>query len=145
MTKQITIAFAADHAGFDLKQLLIDYAKTLGHKVVDFGTDNSEDSVDYPDYTPPVVEAILSKQADFGVLICGSGVGVDIAANRHPQIRSALCHCGLAAELARSHNDANVLCLGSRFIGSEVAKECLQRFITSEFSGGRHAIRVNKL
>src|SRR5689334_18241534 len=95
-----TLAFGADHAGYALKQALIDYAKCLGHTILDCGT-HSEAPVDYPDIVPPVVEAIRNGKATYGILICGSGIGVDIAANRHSGIRAALCHCGLIAELAR--------------------------------------------
>ena len=140
-----TLAFAADHAGYEMKQELINYARELDYETLDFGTD-STDPVDYPDCVPPVVEAVLSNQAQFGILICGSGIGIDIAANRNPGIRSALCHSGKMAESARSHNNANILCLGSRYIGIEVAKECLKRFAATEFeAGGRHERRVKKL
>ena len=145
MKTKLTIAFAADHAGYNMKQTLVAHAQSLGYEVIDFGTDNSEQAVDYPDYVPPVIEAIKSHKANFGVFVCGSGLGMDIAANRDKCIRSALCHCGLAAKYARAHNDANVLCLCSRFIGEEVAKECLEQFIITEFEGGRHERRVNKL
>ena len=139
-----TLAFAADHAGYLLKQDLISYAQGMGHTILDCGT-HGPDAVDYPDIVPSVVEAVRSGSADYGVLLCGSGIGVSIAANRHPAIRAALCHCGLAAELARRHDDANILCLGARFIGAEVAKECLHRFLAAPFEEGRHARRVAKL
>ncbi len=141
----IIVSFGADHAGYEMKQKLISYAKQLGYEIIDHGChDNTP--VDYPDCVPPVINDVLQNRADFGVLICGSGIGVDIAANRHPGIRSALCNCGLSAQMARRHNNANVLSLASRFIGLEVAQECLQRFLTTEFeASGRHERRVQKL
>lgn len=140
----MTLAFSADHAGYAMKKDLISYAQSLGHTVLDFGTHRLE-SVDYPDFVPPVVGAVLSAEANFGILICGSGIGMDIAANRSPGIRAALCHCELIAQCARTHNDANILCLGSRFIEGLAARECFLRFITTPFEGGRHQRRVDKL
>ncbi|MEN8236662.1 MAG: ribose 5-phosphate isomerase B [Pseudomonadota bacterium] len=142
---KITLSFAADHAGFEMKQALIVYSKSLDCKIIDHGT-HSTDAVDYPDYVPPVVGDILEGRATFGVLICGSGIGMDIAANRHAGIRSALCHNDKLAEMARCHNDANILCLGGRFITTETGKNCLKRFIATAFeAGGRHERRVEQL
>jgi ribose 5-phosphate isomerase B len=139
------IAFACDHAGINMKQELMAHAKELGHEVEDFGT-NSTDSCDYPLIVPPVVNALKEDTADLGILLCGSGIGVDIAANRFPDIRSALCCNALMAELARRHNNANVMSLGARIIGIEIAKRCLEQFVATEFeSGGRHERRVNQL
>ena len=140
-----TVAIANDHAGPALKALLIDEVKALGFTVLDLGT-NSTDSVDYPDYGNAVAKALLDGRAQLGIAICGSGIGISIAANRHAGIRAALCHTGLAAELSRQHNDANILCLGARLIGDAEAKECVKRFLTTAFEGGgRHTKRVNKL
>lgn len=140
-----TIALAADHAGFALKALLADELRAQGYAVLDLGTDSAERSVDYPDYGRAVAEAVASGRASRGVAVCGSGIGMDIAANRNPAVRAALCTSGLMARLARSHNDANVLVLGSRIIGVEVARDCVHEFLTADFLGGRHAARVDKL
>ncbi|MGB0935213.1 MAG: ribose 5-phosphate isomerase B [Alphaproteobacteria bacterium] len=140
-----TLAFSCDHAAVDMKNHLIAHAKSLGYEVQDFGTDSS-DSVDYPDIVPPVTDAVLAGKAVFGIILCGSGIGVDIAANRIPGIRSALCHSGLLARYSRSHNNCNVLCLGARIIGVETAKNCLEEFLATEFhKEERHIRRVEKL
>ncbi len=144
MTK-VTLSFAADHAGFEMKQELIAFAKNLDCNIIDHGTHDT-DAVDYPDFVPPVVNDVLEDNATFGVLVCGSGIGMDIAANRSPGIRSALCLTANIAEMARENNNANILCLGSRVTKSEAAKECLHRFITTKFNAdGRHERRVKKL
>lgn len=140
----LTVAIANDHAGVALKQLLQAEVNALGFTPLDLGT-NSSDSVDYPDYGDLVAKAVTDGRAQFGIAICGSGIGISIAANRHAGIRAALCSSGLAAELSRQHNDANVLCLGARLIGDAEAKECVKRFLTTQFEGGRHAKRVEKL
>jgi ribose 5-phosphate isomerase B len=139
-----TIALAADHGGFELKQLLADYLREKGIEILDLGT-NSLDSVDYPDMVVPLVDAIRAGRARFGLLMCGTGIGISIAANRNADIRAALCHDVTTARLARQHNDANVLVLGGRITGFEVAKDCLDVFLTTTFEGGRHARRVAKL
>lgn len=138
------VAIAADHGGFDLKTALIPVLRALGATVLDLGTTNS-DSVDYPEFADAVAAAIMDGRARRGVLICGTGIGISIAANRHSGIRAALCHDGLTARLARQHNDANVLALGGRLIGIEAAKDCLTTFLNTAFEGGRHARRVAKL
>ena len=138
------VAIANDHAGVALKQLLMGEVNACGFAPLDLGT-NTTDSVDYPDYGKLVAEAVVHGRAQFGIAICGSGIGISIAANRHAGIRAALCSSGLAAELSRLHNDANVLCLGARLIGDAEAKECVKRFLTTKFEGGRHAARVSKL
>lgn len=140
----LTVAFGCDHAGVDLKILLLDFVKQLGYKTVDFGT-NSSESVDYPDFSCQVVQAITTKKADIGLLLCGSGIGMSIAANRNPLIRAALCHHEYDARVARAHNDANILCLGARVIGLDLAKACLQTFLTTPFEGGRHQKRLDKI
>ncbi len=116
----------------------------MGHEVLDLGT-NGTGSVDYPDYGGALAEAIASGKADRGVAVCGTGIGISIAINRHPGVRAAPCHDETSARLARAHNDANVLALGARLIGSEVAKDCLRAFLETGFDEGRHAARVAKL
>ena len=138
------IAIASDHAGYDLKTVLAEELGTMGYEVVDLGTDG-RDSVDYPDFAKALIKAVIDGRADCGVLVCGTGIGISIAANRHPGIRAAVCHNETTARLARAHNDANVLALGARIVGIEVAKDCLKAFLTTEFAGGRHAGRVAKL
>ncbi|KAB7648315.1 ribose 5-phosphate isomerase B [Polymorphobacter fuscus] len=138
------VALASDHAGVAYKAMLIDEVRGLGHGVIDLGP-NSDTSVDYPDYGTRLAEAIADGRATFGVAICGSGIGISIAANRNPAVRAALCTSGLMARLARQHNDANVLALGSRIIGPDTARDCLTQFLAAGFAGGRHAGRVAKL
>lgn len=138
------IAIASDHAGFELKQVLAGELAALGFQVLDLGTDDDQ-SVDYPDYGNALARAIVEDRVDRGVLVCGSGLGIAMAANRHGGVRAAPCHDTTAARLARQHNDANVLALGARLIDREVAKDCLRTFLDTEFEGGRHARRVAKL
>ena len=139
-----TVAIAADHGGFELKSALVPVLQALGFAVLDLGTANSE-SVDYPEFADAVAAALKDGRAGRGVLICGTGIGISIAANRHAGVRAAPCHDGLTARLARQHNDANVLALGGRLIGIETAKDCLTNFLQTPFEGGRHARRVAKL
>lgn len=139
-----TIAFASDHGGYDLKQLLIEDLRAKGHEVLDLGT-NGPASVDYPDYADLMAAAIKSGKAGRGVLICGTGIGISIAANRHPELRTALVHDALTARLSRLHNDANVIAMGGRILGIELAKDCLDVFLKTEFEGGRHAGRIAKM
>jgi ribose 5-phosphate isomerase B len=139
-----TIAMAADHAGYPLKESLKADLEARGCEVLDLGT-HSLDSVDYPDFAAKLADALASGKADRGLLVCGTGIGISIAANRHAHIRAALCSEPVAARLARQHNDANVLVLGARLIGSEVARDCLAVFLDTGFEGGRHAARVAKL
>lgn len=138
------IVVASDHAGFELKQFLKDVLQALDHSVIDLGTDDGV-PVDYPDIGYAVAATLREGQARRGVLICGSGIGVSMAANRFPEIRAALVHDALGARLSREHNDANVICFGGRMIGSEVARDCLRVFLETDFQGGRHAPRVDKL
>ncbi len=138
------IVLASDHAGYELKTQLKEELVSMGYEVLDLGAD-STDSVDYPDYGHALAEAIETGRSARGVLVCGSGIGISIAANRHPGVRAAACHDETSARLAREHNDANVLALGARLIGVEVAKDCLKAFLNTEFAGGRHARRVAKL
>jgi len=142
--EKMVVAVASDHAGFELKEILKVELEQRGHKVVDLGT-NGTASVDYPDFGFAMADALAEGTADRGVLVCGSGVGISIAANRHAHVRAAVCTNETMTRLARLHNDANVLALGSRIIGAEVAKECLVRFLETPFEGGRHAGRVAKL
>jgi len=139
-----TIVIASDHGAVELKQALMEDLEERGFSVLDLGTDGP-DAVDYPDFADALAAAVREGRAARGVLMCGSGIGMSIAANRHREIRAALVHDNLAARLARSHNDANVLVMGGRFIGIEVAKDCLAAFLDTEFEGGRHARRVAKL
>ena len=140
-----TIAIAADHAGVALKSVLTKELEGLGYRVIDLGT-NSPDSVDYPDYANAVAEAIERARAKWGVLVCGSGIGMGMAANRHTAIRAAVVHDSVSAKLSRQHNDANVLALGARLVGDEVAKDAARAFFTTPFEGGgRHERRVAKL
>ena len=141
----MTIAIAADHAGFPLKQVLADHLRDLGHDVLDLGTHSSTDSVDYPDYGAALAAAIADGRTSRGVAVCGSGIGISIAANRHTAVRAALCHDVTSARLCRLHNDANVIAFGARLIGDQVAKDCLAAFLTTEYEGGRHDRRIAKL
>ena len=138
------VAIAADHAGFELKRDLAGHIAQQGHDVTDLGT-HSTAQVDYPDMAEAVATAVRNGQADRGLLVCGSGAGVSVAASKFPGIRAAVCHDTTSARLARQHNDANVLALGARLVGSEVAKDCLRTFLATAFEGGRHARRVAKL
>lgn len=138
------IAIASDHAGFELKAFLKGLMEEASRPVIDLGADGTA-SVDYPDFGYAMAQAIRDGSARFGVLICGSGIGISIAANRFPEIRAALVHDALGARMARLHNDANVICFGGRMIGQEVASDCLRLFLETEFAGGRHARRVEKL
>jgi ribose 5-phosphate isomerase B len=140
----LTIAFGADHGGVLLKDALAEAARALGHDAEDLGTHGTE-SVDYPDFAALVCEAVASGRARFGVLVCGTGIGMSIAANRHPAIRCALVHDATGARLTRAHNDANVLALGARMTGLEPALDALRAFLATPFEGGRHARRVAKL
>jgi len=139
-----TIAIGSDHAGFSLKESLKAWLQQNGHTVHDFGTHSSE-SADYPDFAHPVASAVEKKEYNLGLLVCGSGNGVAMAANKHAGIRAAICWNKELASLAREHNDANILCLPARFISQEEAEQILDQFLNSSFEGGRHARRVNKI
>ena len=138
------IAVASDHAGFDLKEILKRDLQEAGLEVLDLGT-NSTQSVDYPDYGTAMADAVASGKAERGVLVCGTGIGISMAANRNPKVRAALVHDVTSARLSRMHNDANVVAFGQRLIGTETAREALRVFLGTEFEGGRHANRVAKL
>ena len=139
-----SVVIGSDHAGYDMKTMLIGELRELGYAVLDVGCDGPK-AVDYPDFGKAVAEAVASGRVDRGVAICGTGIGISIAANRHPKVRAAPCHDETSARLAREHNDANVLALGARLVGPDVAKACLRVFLDTKFPGGRHAPRVAKL
>jgi ribose 5-phosphate isomerase B len=138
------IAIASDHAALELKATLADYLRGLGHEVLDLGPDGIQ-SVDYPDYGYKLAEAIAAGEASRGIALCGSGIGISIAVNRHPGARCALVSEPLSARLAREHNDANVIAMGARLIGAEMAKACVDTFLATPFGGDRHSRRVEKL
>ena len=138
------IAIASDHAGFDLKAELRDYLIGLGHEVADLGPATA-DRVDYPDFGYQLADVVADGTAELGVALCGSGIGISIAVNRHPALRCALVSEPYSATLAREHNDANAIAMGARLIAPDMAKACLDAFLTAQFAGGRHAGRVDKL
>jgi ribose 5-phosphate isomerase B len=138
------IAIGADHAGFDLKEHLRKLLEQKGYSIKDFGTYSAE-SADYADFAHPVSLAVEKKEFDLGLLVCGSGNGIAITANKHQGIRAALCWLEDLASLARQHNNANILCLPARFISIELAEKILEKFLTTDFEGGRHARRVDKI
>lgn len=137
------VAIASDHAGFAMKAELADALRERGEAVIDLGPATA-DRVDYPDYADQLAAALADGRAERGVLVCGSGIGIAMAANRHPHVRAANCADATMARLARAHNDANVLCVGARLIGPEVARDCLDAFLSTPFEGGRHEGRLAK-
>ena len=139
-----TIAVGSDHAGYSLKQRLATELRTLGHEVLDLGAHDA-DRVDYPDFGAAVGRAVAGAEADLGVCVCGSGIGIAMAANKVPGVRAAPVHDATSARLARQHNDANVLCLGERRLDPDVASEAVRAWLDAEFEGGRHVGRVAKL
>ncbi|WP_216616651.1 ribose 5-phosphate isomerase B [Marinifilum caeruleilacunae] len=142
--KKLRVALAADHAGFQFKNELAEILKAEGYEVKDFGT-NSEESMDYPDTAHPLAAAVEANEFDFGFTLCGSGNGITMTANKHQKIRAALCWTAEIAGLARSHNDANVCGIPARFISFEEVKEIANVFLTTEFEGGRHQKRIDKI
>jgi ribose 5-phosphate isomerase B len=138
------IAFGCDHGGFAYKNEIIDRLVKNGYTVIDCGTDSSA-SVDYPAFADKVCKEITSANADLGILVCGTGIGMSMAANKHAGIRAACCENTFSARMTRMHNDANVLCLGARVIGIELAHDMIDLFVTTEFEGGRHQNRVNMI
>ena len=140
----LPIALGGDHAGFEYKQIIIDFLQDKGYTTKDFGT-HSLDSVDYPDFAHPTASAVESGDYAFGILICGSANGVAITANKHQQIRAALCWNNDVAALARQHNNANIICIPARFVTIEEAKQMVETFMNTAFEGGRHANRVDKI
>jgi len=140
---KIKIAIGSDHAGFEYKELLVAFLENT-YEVKDFGT-HSLDSVDYPDFAHPVASSVENKECGFGILVCGSANGVAITANKHQDIRAAICWLDELAKLARQHNDANILCVPARFVSQELAKQMASTFLTTDFEGGRHGNRVDKI
>jgi len=140
----VRIAIASDHAAVDLKAVLREYLIGLGHDVADLGPDTA-DRVDYPDYGYKLASVVADGTAELGVALCGSGVGISIAVNRNPKLRCALVSEPLSAALAREHNDANCIAMGARLTGEDMAKACLDAFLSTRFGGGRHGPRVDKL
>ena len=138
------VSIGSDHAGFEQKQALVDYLVGKGYDVIDRGPDN-DDRVDYPDYAAPVAHDVADGVAERGVLVCGTGIGMSLAANRHPGIRAALCTTELHARFGRRHNNANVLCLGARVTGVELALAIVGTFLENQFEGGRHQRRLDLL
>jgi ribose 5-phosphate isomerase B len=138
------IAIGSDHAGFRLKQVLLEHIASLGHESSDFGCPD-ETSVDYPDFAVPLAQAVIAGEQDLGILICNTGVGMSIAANKLKGIRAALCHDTFSARRARQHTDANILCLGSWCIGEGAARDVVEAFLGGEFQGGRHIRRLEKV
>lgn len=145
MNKNLNIGVACDHAGFKLKKEVMKFLKNKQYNAVDFGTDNEEDAVDYPDYAKILCTNLLDENINFGILICGSGIGMAIAANRLTNIRAAICNNVEYAQLARAHNNANILVLGARFIETKNIGKIIDAFLNTDFEGGRHLQRVKKL
>jgi len=143
MASKIILGLACDHAGFELKEAIKKHLEGRV-SVLDLGT-NAKDSVDYPDFGAAMGKAITDGKAQMGIVVCGSGIGISIAANRFPAVRAALCMNSTMARLSRQHNDANVLALGARMIGQEIAFDCVDAFLNTKFEGGRHEWRVKKL
>lgn len=138
------LAVGSDHAGYHLKQEVLSWLKELGHETADMGA-ASADSVDYPDFALKVCEAVTGGQANFGILVCGTGLGMSITANKVPGIRAVTCSDTFSARCSREHNDANVLCLGERVVGSGVARDVVETWLSASFQGGRHQKRVDKI
>jgi ribose 5-phosphate isomerase B len=138
------VAIGSDHAGFEYKEQARVHLEQLGLAVRDFGT-FSKESVDYPDHAHAVAEAVAKGECAFGILFCGSGNGVAMTANKHQEIRAAICWNVPIAELARSHNDANIICIPARYVSNEISVQMIDRFLATEFEGGRHAIRTGKI
>ena len=135
---------ATDHAGYALKEFTKDYVRTLGHEIIDLGP-TSADRVDYPDFAKKCATAVVEDKGSFGILICGTGIGISIAANKVAGIRAGLCHDAFTAMATRAHNDANILCFGARIVGLGVIESILDGWLNSEFEGGRHTKRVEKI
>lgn len=138
------IVIASDHAGIELKAQIVALVASLDQEIRDLGPEDTA-SVDYPDFAHAVATAVAEGEAERGILICGTGIGMSLAANRHPRIRAALCHDAFTAEMARRHNDSNVLCIGARSTGSGVAEQVVTIFLETPFDGGRHQRRVDKI
>nr|WP_261343186.1 ribose 5-phosphate isomerase B [Rubinisphaera italica] len=141
---RMKVAVASDHRGFDLKARIVDRLTNLGHEAIDMGPGSGE-SVDYPDFAVGVSKAVANKEADRGILICGTGMGMCIAANKIKGIRATACHDEVTAEMSRRHNDANVLCLSAELLGEQLVDRMIEIWVTTEFEGGRHARRLDKI
>ena len=135
---------ATDHAGYALKEFTKNHVRELGHEIVDLGPENA-DRVDYPDFAKKCAEAVVADEGSFGILICGTGIGISISANKVKGIRAALCHDAFTASATRAHNDANILCFGERVVGKGVVESMIEAFCNTEFEGGRHSGRVAKI
>jgi ribose 5-phosphate isomerase B len=144
MVTNMKIAIGSDHAGFELKQIIVEHLSSRNVDFVDFGT-NSLDSVDYPDFAKAVADEVSNKDLVMGILVCGSGQGMAMTANRYKDVRAAICHNSDVAKVTREHNDANILCLGSRFIEEAEALKCVDVFLSTDFEGERHLKRINKI
>lgn len=142
--KEMIIPIGCDHAGFKTKELIVKHLESRGLEVKDFGC-YSEDSIDYPDYAHPVADMVEANPGTIGILLCGSGNGINMTANKHRGVRSALCWETEIAELARTHNDANIITIPARFVSEELALEMVDAFLSTVFEGGRHQNRVNKI
>ena len=138
------IALGSDHGGYRLKNEIISFLKENGYELKDFGTFSTE-SCDYPDFAEKVAEAVVSKEFDFGILVCGTGIGISISANKVPGVRAALCSDTFSAHATREHNDANILALGERVVGPGLALDIVKTFLTSKFQGERHQKRIDKI
>ncbi len=142
----LKLAIAADHGGFELKEYIVNYLRSRGDvEVTDLGTDTDKQSVDYPDYAAKVAEAIQNGRVERGILLCGTGIGISITANKFKGIRAALCHDAYTARMSRAHNDANILAMGGRTTGKETAVDMVRIWLETEFEGGRHSRRVGKI
>lgn len=144
MTAPLRIVIGSDHAGYQLKQHLAGHLRSAGHEVDDIGT-HSEESVDYPDYGAAVGRAVVAGKADYGVCVCGTGIGIGIAANKVRGVRAAVVHDATSARMARQHNDANVVCVGARLTGPQAASDAIDAFLGAEFEGGRHQRRIDEI
>jgi ribose 5-phosphate isomerase B len=141
----VKIGLASDHGGFELKETIKNFLNEKGIEIVDYGTSNGNESVDYPDYAKKAVLGILKNEVDKAIIMCGTGIGISISANKFPGIRAALCWDSYTAKMSRLHNDANILAMGGRIIGPELAKEIVDTWLSYEFEGGRHKRRIDKL
>jgi len=144
LRQKMKFYIATDHAAYKIKSSVIDILEDLGCDVIDLGPSNS-DRVDYPDFAHKLCFEVLKDEGSYGILICGTGIGMSLAANKHKGIRAALCHDAYTAQMAREHNDANVICFGERVVGMGVIESILKTFVESEFEGGRHQNRVKKI
>ena len=144
MVTNMKIAIGSDHAGFELKQIIVEHLSSRNVDLIDCGTNNL-DSVDYPDFAKRVADEVSNKDLVMGILVCGSGQGMAMTANRYKDVRAAICHNSDVAKVTREHNDANILCLGSRFIEEAEALKCVDVFLSTNFEGERHLKRINKI